>query len=277
MLKRLPKPAVKRLPLNTKGKDVIVGDIHGMFDLVLRAMEKMNFDQSCDRLISVGDMIDRGPGSHRTAKFLSCSFVEAVLGNHEGMLLEAYQDGEAHPGVLEFLHSRNGFSWWRDTPDELRSDILDALWKLPLALEIETDRGMVGVVHADVPRGMSWEAFTAALDDGDADVAEVALWGRDRIHRLDETGVQGIGRVYVGHTPLRRVAKLGNVVALDSGAVFGLGREEGALTALDIATGTMEIKTVSTMMRPDDFVFAGPVGDTPDAAFSFESVGMRHG
>ncbi len=93
MLKRLPKPAVKRLPLNTKGTDLIVGDIHGMFDLVLRAMDKMNFDQSCDRLISVGDMIDRGPGSHRTAKFLSCSFVEAVLGNHEGMLLEAYVHG----------------------------------------------------------------------------------------------------------------------------------------------------------------------------------------
>jgi len=269
MLKVLPNPVFKRLQRNTKGRDLITGDIHASYDLLLRAMDKVNFDQSCDRILSVGDLIDRGPGSHRTARFLSHDWVHAVLGNHEAMLLEAYQDGEAHPAVLAYMHSRNGFSWWRDTKDSVKADILAALRKLPLAIEVDTKRGPVGLIHADVPRGMSWQAFIAALESGDLAVAEVALWGRDRLHQNDASGVDGIGRLFVGHTPMKRLTKFGNVYAVDTGAVYGLlEASEGALTFVDIMTGTALLKTVQSMKRPEDMVFAIAPEDVPEVCFS---------
>lgn len=235
----------------------MLGDVHGCYDLVLRAMDKMKFDQSRDRILSVGDLIDRGPGCHRTAKFLSHDWVHAVLGNHEVMLLEAYEDGEAHPAVLEFMHSRNGFSWWRDTPDSVRADILSAIRKLPFAMEVDTSRGLVGLVHADIPKGMSWQGFIAALDSGDRETAEVAVWGRDRLHRNDHSGVAGIGRVFVGHTPMRCLTKFGNVYAIDTGAVYGLHEaSEGALTFIDAVTATNALKTLGSMRRPADLVFS---------------------
>lgn len=257
MLKKLPKNAFKRLERNNNGRDLVVGDIHGSFDLVLKAMDKVNFDQSKDRILSVGDLIDRGPGSHRTARFLSHDWVHAIMGNHEAMLLEAYEDLDGHPAVLEYMHSRNGFSWWRETPDGVKADILSAIRKLPFAMEVDTPRGTVGLVHADVPRGMTWQAFTAALEDGDLEVAEIAIWGRDRLHHHDESGVPGVGRVFVGHTPMKRLTKFGNVYAIDTGAVYGvLDAHEGALTFVDIMTTTNVLKTFESLKRPDDLVFA---------------------
>lgn len=273
LLKNLPQPAFVQIPANERGRDFVVGDIHGSFDLVLRAMDRANFDQSQDRILSVGDLIDRGPGSHRTAKFLSHSWVYGVIGNHEVMLLEAYEAGEDRPEVLEavfaYMHSRNGFAWWRDTKDEVKSDIFAAIRKLPFAMEVPTPRGSVGLVHADVPKGMTWQAFTSALLAGDREVAEVAVWGRDRLHRNDDSGVPGIGRLFVGHTPIKRLAKLGNVYAIDTAAVYGvLNIDEGALTFLDVLTGTNTLRTVRSMQRPADMVFSIAPDSVPDEPFS---------
>ncbi len=104
----------KKLARNERGCDFVVGDIHGAFDLVLRAMDKARFDPAVDRLLSVGDLIDRGDGSHRCARFLAQPYVHAVRGNHEDMLLDLYKDGEPVPAVLMFAARSNGFpcgSW----------------------------------------------------------------------------------------------------------------------------------------------------------------------
>jgi len=68
---KLCAPRVMRLGRNEKGRDFVVGDIHGAFDLVIDAMKAVNFDPEADRLLSVGDLIDRGAGSHRCAAFLT--------------------------------------------------------------------------------------------------------------------------------------------------------------------------------------------------------------
>ncbi len=245
---------VRHLPRNVRGTDYVVGDIHGCFDLVLRAMDKVAFDQSRDRILSVGDLIDRGPGSARCVRFLSHDWVVAVRGNHEDMLLQAYADGEPHPAVLEYMSPRNGFGWWDDTPDSVRADVLAAVRRLPLAVEVDTPRGTVGLVHADVPRGMAWGPFLKAIEAGDEAVTHVALWGRDRLHRHDLSGVEGVGRVFVGHTPLARTTRIGNVYAIDTGAVFGVLRDDGALTFADVMTQTNAFTTLESMDAPADLV-----------------------
>ena len=45
---------------NTKGRDFVVGDIHGELEMLKSELVKVGFDHSKDRLFSVGDMVDRG-------------------------------------------------------------------------------------------------------------------------------------------------------------------------------------------------------------------------
>lgn len=224
---------VLRFKRNEQGRDFVVGDIHGAFDLVLKAMSQAQFNPAVDRLFSVGDLIDRGAGSHRCVKFLAQPYVHAVRGNHEDMLLELYANGEPDPAVVEFMASRNGFGWWLSVPAMHRREILAAIAELPLAIEIETVRGTVGLIHADIPERMSWDKFLADIEAANPKTTETCLWGRDRIRSNNAEGVQGVGRIFVGHTPQwGGLARYGNVYAVDTGAVFAEqgAKDDGCLT-----------------------------------------------
>lgn len=118
---------IKYFARNVQGRDFVVGDIHGAFDLVLRAMEQAKFDPAIDRLFSVGDLIDRGNGSHRCVKLLAQPYVHVVRGNHEDMLIDLYKDGEPAHEILMFAARSNGFGWWLSTSDSQRQDILAAI------------------------------------------------------------------------------------------------------------------------------------------------------
>jgi serine/threonine protein phosphatase 1 len=237
-----PAPRVLRLAANTKGRDFVVGDIHGAYNSVLAAMKAANFDGSRDRLLSVGDLIDRGADSWRCARFLGQPYVHAVRGNHEDMLLELYKDGEPDEAVLQVMSRYNGFGWWLGVSKSLRREILEAFVKLPTIIELETARGTVGLVHADIPSGMDWATFVQKVEEEHPEVLKTALWGRDRIQEGNEEGVEGIGRVFVGHTPQwQGLQRFGNIYAVDTGAIFGeIGRkEEGRLTFADVACKTV--------------------------------------
>jgi Calcineurin-like phosphoesterase len=43
--------------------DYAIGDIHGCLDKVVRLLEVLRYDPTIDRLIFLGDYIDRGPDS----------------------------------------------------------------------------------------------------------------------------------------------------------------------------------------------------------------------
>lgn len=230
---------VQRFSLNTSGRDFCIGDVHGAFHLVDRALERAHFDPKVDRLFFAGDLIDRGPQSERCVEFLSRPSVYAVRGNHEDMLLDLYAEGEPPEEALRFCAARNGFGWWMDTPIATRNAVLRAVKPLPYAIEIETRRGSVGIVHADVPDGMAWTDFCAALEAGDAKVKKTALWGRSRIQSESQTGVPGIDRVFVGHTPQwEGLRRYGNVYAIDTGAAYADDEQEGHLTVAEICCRT---------------------------------------
>ena len=243
-------PRVVRLPMNTRGRDFLAGDIHGSYQLVVEAMRAVQFDQTRDRLLCVGDLIDRGPESHRTVKFLAQPWVHAVRGNHEEMALTALADG-ADPAILEFMAARNGMGWLRDAGSEMQQAIVDAITPLPYVIEVETPRGLVGLVHADVPKEMTWQQFTAAVEAGDEQVLETAVWGRDRLHQNDESGVEGIGRVFVGHTPVNRLLRLGNIYAIDTGACYRMANihNAGALTFVEACSMTGVITDLKPTSR----------------------------
>lgn len=259
-----PFTAVAHLPENRQGRDFVVGDIHGAFALVDDALEAVDFSPDADRLFCVGDLIDRGPDSRAVARFLARPYVHALCGNHEATLLALHMEGTPEDAALAVALRLTGATWWLDVPHDEREPILAALAQLPLAMEVATERGSVGFVHADVPAGMDWPAFLAALERDDADVIHAALWGRERLTRGSEDGVRGIGRLYVGHTPMwQGLVRRGNVYAVDSGAVFGLtGRiPEGRLTLAEIGMATAALVAPRPHALVD--VRAGEVPATP--------------
>lgn len=241
--------AVQSFRKNEAGKDWIIGDAHGAFDLVWSAMMSSKFDMAVDRLFVAGDMVDRGAGSMRAKRFLEQPFVKAVRGNHEDWWLDLYEDGPPDPKVVQYLGGRGnmGVQWWLDADPAERDALVVMFKQLPLAIEVETDRGLVGIVHAEVPQGMSWAKFKQAIERGDRHTVKSALWGRTRINAGDKSGVEGVGRLFVGHTPQwNGLKRYGNVYAIDTGAVYGLlgigePDEEPRLTMAQLVAGTQSL------------------------------------
>jgi len=96
-----------------------VGDIQGCYDQLARLLDSVNYDPTQDRLFCVGDLVNRGPKSLKTLRFLkslgkSCS---AVLGNHDIHLLSmiyGIRNPKANDTLIKVLESEDvaGLARW---------------------------------------------------------------------------------------------------------------------------------------------------------------------
>lgn len=272
---------VLRLPKNTRGQVLIMGDVHGAYDLVWAGMKAANFNPDTDWLLGCGDLIDRGAGSARARKFLQQHYVGATAGNHDRYLVDAWKQGALDDREVVDALARmnyNGMCWMKDVSlDELKA-MAAAFDELPYVIEMETDRGLVGMVHGDVPAGMDWQTFTAKIEAGDEYATRMALGmdqnefheSRQRVEQRRKDGVPGIGRLFVGHTPqFDGLLQLGNVWAIDSGAVFGeAGKGRGHLTMVDPRMDTVYLGAPLASDRPNPLLDMRIAGEIPDRAFS---------
>lgn len=229
-------PTCLRLARNAHGRDFVVGDVHGHFELLEAFMGTVGFDTTQDRLLAVGDLVDRGPGSHQVLEWLQQPWFFSVRGNHEQMIL----DHDLGTGSAE-KHRNNGGAWYHDAAAELRAAIVAELAQLPFALEVETASGRIGVVHAEpplLPGQHHWDEILMNLaGEQGGDVQQLAqrqvLYSRSRINNRDRTPITGVDTVYVGHTSVPAPVRYGNVVYLDTGCSWA----DGHLSAINVASG----------------------------------------
>ncbi len=220
-------PAVAHFERNTAGRDWAVGDIHGHFSRLRETLARAGFDPARDRLFSVGDLIDRGPECLAALEWLREPWFHAVQGNHEDYAVRYVRHGL----VDEENWRANGGGWFLALTEEEQRVCAEALARLPLALEVETEAGLVGIVHADSPV-RAWSKFEDMLRSRPKRVRGVCQWSRERLERHDATCVTGLRGLVVGHTPVARPVVLGNVYHIDTGG----WRPDGYFTLFDLST-----------------------------------------
>ena len=156
------------------------------------------------------------------------------------------KDGRLNVAKANLTARRNGAGWLKKESAAFRKKMKAAFEKLPLAMEVETDRGMVGFVHAEVPENTDWATFLKKLEAGDPDTVEAALWSRRRAEQGDNSDIDGIDRIFSGHTVNEgHAVRRGNCFNLDTGAVYrekhGDKAEGCGITIADIKAAGREI------------------------------------
>ena len=227
----IPSTPVARYEMNPSGRDFVVGDIHGMFSHLEDLLGQVEFDSQSDRLFSVGDLVDRGPDSRDALEWLKRPWFHACRGNHEQFALDS-DDAEQ----LDLWVNHNGGEWWLELTAAEHEVFKQVFAGMPLAIELETDTGMVGIVHADTPPMLSWDSFMSLLESGDEDALFYAIWSRTRVSGDVTSPVKGkMERVYCGHTPTKEAVLVGNVYYIDTGAVYTYeGYQDARLTMVEV-------------------------------------------
>lgn len=191
----------------------LVGDLHGCFARLAAALRERRFDPYQDLLLSVGDLIDRGPQSAQCLNLLRCRWFYAVRGNHEQMALEALASSDM------MLWEMNGGGWYMQSPVNQRrrlAEMIDRCRRLPLIIELHSGELVHVIAHADYPAALyCWQQ---PVDE------HQVLWNR---HRLSShlaghhDTIIGADHFWFGHTPLKRRYDCDNQHYIDTGAVFG--------------------------------------------------------
>ncbi len=167
----------------------LIGDVQGCDAALGRLLDTAAFSPSRDRLIVLGDLVNRGPGSLAVLRRLMAlgDSAEALLGNHDLHLL-ALSQGVRRPHRLDTVGDILA------APD--RAALLDWLRQRPLAL---CERGVL-MVHAGVLpswtaartlalagevqavlRGADWAGFLHQMYGNQPDQWRDDLQGADRL------------------------------------------------------------------------------------------------
>ena len=212
------KPVVLKLAKNIAGHDFIVGDIHGHVGALLSQLSSIGFNKKYDRLICVGDLIDRGPESGKALDLLAEPWFFSVLGNHEQFMYSGLKENNSKHKIMWLEH---GGDWIASTSPDQWPAWFNAIENLPLAIELTgQDDKTYGVIHADYPR-LDWSEFK---DLSEPEIKQ-CIWGREAFKSKSQHKVKGIDYLVHGHNVCAfncgEGEQLGNRLYVEAGAYKG--------------------------------------------------------
>lgn len=167
----------------------VIGDIAGNFKTLMALLKKMPEGKT----VSVGDMIDRGPSSKEVIEyFMHAENVEAILGNHEHMMLDYYRHKKL--GRRRYDSSiwayNGGVATMSSFDHEAPEAVLDFIENLPQYKEFTFGNDTFLISHAFVPPEMKLEesllTIHLPLDDS-------IIWNRSKPARIEKYKMQIAG------------------------------------------------------------------------------------
>ncbi|WP_054949395.1 metallophosphoesterase family protein [Numidum massiliense] len=191
---------------NETTRILAISDIHGQYNMLTRLLNKVKYRPETDKLVFLGDYIDRGKCSKEVVATVKRLVEEdgaiAIRGNHDQILLSMLDDDWSWNnwvinGGMATLESYLGRTVTAedDVANHLQAmreqyhDHLDFLASLPLYWEDER--------HIFIHAGIDPE-----LDDWRQTPAKTMLWIREKFYRAQlDTGKT----VVFGHTPTAKL------------------------------------------------------------------------
>jgi serine/threonine protein phosphatase 1 len=201
-----------------------IGDIHGCADELNQLLAKLPID-SDSTLVFLGDYVDRGPNSKdviQTIIELSHDYhVEALMGNHEDMMLEFIRDPSSPLAGFFILNGGSAtLASYAMAGNQYEFPDAHVHFLKNLKLFYETEKHFF--VHAGVP-DIKLNEIQPERDRNEL------LWVRkkflDSRFRWNKTIVHG-------HTPVDAVDIQKHRINLDTGCVY-----DGSLTAMEVHSG----------------------------------------
>ena len=196
----------------TEEKTFIIGDIHGCLDMLKMLMDKIAWSPDRDRLIFLGDYIDRGDNPKGVVDYImglmeQSSLVECLKGNHEAMLLDFLTGRDRFMFIInggwKTLESYGTYESEEDT-SAISAEHRAFYESLKLYIELED----YYVVHAGFKPGLALEKQTE----------DEMLW----IRKSFVSSEFDFGKkIIFGHTPFKEPLVMANKIGLDTGAVYG--------------------------------------------------------
>ena len=216
---------------------LVIGDIHGCLSTLQALIAKAG---PVEQIISVGDLIDRGPDSLGVVKYCIDNNIQVCLGNHEFMALEAISKylGPDYPykrmDLLDSDWFANGGSGVFDScSKEDLQFMLDYFKSLPIYIKTDyTHNELPVVVSHTCLNNYAYDLLNATQDDLRAH-AESFVWSRTQA-----VNIAKFFNIY-GHTPtdyldikgaVPRISPTG--INLDTGCVYQNNIDRGKLTAV---------------------------------------------
>jgi len=221
------------------GRLIFVGDIHGCFD-ELRELLSRIAPAANDIVVSVGDVVTKGPAADRCLDLWHERGYLAVQGNNEIKLL-----ARARPLLRLFAHE--------DGAVLHRRDLLQYIASWPLVIDFPQER--VTAVHGGFLPQMQ---VTPEDIEREQDLIPQLRWIRKQDGQWRPVGKEkkrkddvlwsekwrGDRVVVYGHTPLREPKRDKLALGLDTGCVYG-----GSLTAAVFADGEWETVSVKSFRQ----------------------------
>lgn len=201
------------------GRLIAIGDIHGCHLEFAELLGRLALTK-VDRLILLGDLVNRGPDSSRVIDLARENNAIALLGNHELRLLKYRRTGEK-----KYIKETD-----LETFQKLRPEDWAFLEAMPLTFE-EPELNTV-FVHGGFLPAEPWQKQPAEI------VTRIQVIDRDGrpARRSDQPDAppwadlwSGPPFVVYGHTPRPEVYKLKWSLGIDTGCVLG-----GFLTAFEL-------------------------------------------
>ena len=194
-------------------RTIVIGDVHGCYFELMALLEEIRV-RDTDRLISVGDLIAKGPANREVLEFVrhqrNC---ESVMGNNEHLLWQYYCGQKSK---LEPAHYRTIAELGKEF-----GDYMDMISRFPYYIEL----GNYLVVHAGIRPGVPLQRQT--VED------LTRLRTLDYLGSGNRTGTpwferyRGEKTVIFGHRAFDTPLIQPNAIGIDTGCVYG-----GSLTAV---------------------------------------------
>jgi diadenosine tetraphosphatase ApaH/serine/threonine PP2A family protein phosphatase len=195
---------------------IAIGDIHGCADEFDALLQKVA-PAFGDRVVLLGDLVNRGPDSGRVIETARKLGAVSLLGNHERRLLQAWKTRA--PGALDGDYLR--------TYRQLRPEDFSFMETMPLT-HVDGGSGIL-CVHGGFMPNVPWHLQCAEVV---TKVQVIDRQGMPRTRSQCPYGTlwaalwEGPEMVLYGHTPGRHVRRHRHAIGIDTACVRG-----GRLTA----------------------------------------------